>query len=75
MKTLSIFIVLFAICAITIGGTIQSQPKVWEYKFIFEANEKRANQLGQDGWELIAIQSTGPGLGNNVPTYVFKRAK
>lgn len=50
------------------------QPQ-WEYKFLYEASEKKSNELGSQGWELVAIQSTGPGLANNVPTYVFKRQK
>lgn len=73
MKTLIIFVVLLAVFAISIGAA-QSHP-TWEYKFVYEASEKKANQLGQEGWELVAIQSTGPGLGNNVPAYVFKRSK
>jgi hypothetical protein len=72
MKTL---ILILAICMVSIGATVQTQQKTWEYKFLYECNEKKANSLGQEGWELTAIQSTGTGLGNNVPTYVFKRLK
>lgn len=52
-----------------------SVPVAYEYKFDFNTSEKKANELGSQGWDLVAVQSTGPGLGNNVPTYVFKRAK
>jgi len=72
MKTL---ILILAICIVSLGATFQSEQKTWEYKFLYECNEKKANVLGQEGWELTAIQSTGPGLGNNVPTYVFRRSK
>lgn len=74
MKTLIIFILLCAVCAIGIGAS-QTKQSSWEYKFLYECSEKKANSLGQEGWELTAIQSTGPGIGNNVPTYVFKRPK
>lgn len=66
-------IALLLVCAITVMGQ-QPQPTVkWEYKFVYDCNEKKATALGLEGWELTAIQSTGPGLANNVATYVFKR--
>lgn len=52
----------------------QTRPQ-FEYKFEYGPSEKKANELGREGWELVAVQSTGPGAGNNVPTYVFKRSK
>ena len=67
---LSVFAVL---CLV--GWTAQGQRATYEYKFEFDCSEKKANSLGSEGWELVAIQSTGPGTGNNVPTYVFRRSK
>lgn len=52
-----------------------SVPATWEYKFEYSPSEKLMNKLGSEGWELAGIQSTGPGMANNVPTYVLKRAK
>lgn len=68
-------IALLLACAITVMGQQRQSQQTWEYKFLYECSEKKANSLGQEGWELSGIQSTGPGLGNNVPTYVFKRPK
>lgn len=68
-------IALLLVCAITVMGQQPASRDQWEYKFLYECNEKKADSLGQEGWELTAIQSTGPGIGNNVPTYVFKRLK
>lgn len=61
----------------TISATQQqSKPQQWEYKLEYKMNEKKANELGSQGWELAAIESTSSaGIANNVPTYVFKRAK
>lgn len=69
------FIVGLFLCFSSFKTEAAQNNKVWEYKFEFSANEKKANDLGAQGWELVAIQSTGAGLGNNVPTYVYKREK
>lgn len=51
---------------------------VWEYKIIFDANannEKKLNELGTQGWELVGIRTTvfeGQTTGGH---YYFKRAK
>lgn len=62
---------------ITSAFAQQSKPSSpqWEYKLEFKLNEKRANELGAQGWELAGIESPSTGIGNNVPTYVFKRPK
>lgn len=70
-----LLIALLLVCAITVMAQPPQATNKWEYKFVYECNEKKAAALGQEGWELAAIQSTGPGIGNNVPTYVFKRSK
>ena len=58
------------LCAL---GFTQSNRPAWEYKFEHAPSEKKANELGGQGWELVAIQSTGPNI--IVPTYVFRRQK
>lgn len=70
-----LLVALLLVCAITVMGQQTPTRSAWEYKFLYECNEKKINALGQEGWELTAIQSTGPGPGDNVPTYVFKRLK
>jgi hypothetical protein len=30
----------------------------WEYKEIRDASESTLNQLGADGWELVAVMAT-----------------
>jgi hypothetical protein len=75
MKT-TLLIISLLICLLCVGATYQSAaPRQFEYKFEFNPSEKKANELGALGWELVAIQSTGPGTGNNIPTYVFRRVK
>lgn len=71
-----ILLALLLVLSVLSLSAIPQQPKQWEYKFEYTVNEKKANELGAQGWELTAIESTsGAGLGRNVPTYVFKRAK
>jgi hypothetical protein len=76
LKKLLIIVLVIASSLVALGATFQSSSKTtWEYKFEYSPSEKKVNELGAQGWELAAIQSTGPGLGNNVATYVFKRQK
>lgn len=50
-----------------------SKPVTFEYKFEDGCTEKRANELGAQGWELAGIQAQG---GMRIsPIYVFKKAK
>ena len=52
------------------------QPRMqWEYKFEYNVSQKKANELGAQGWELVTASSTGSGTASNVETFVFKRAK
>ncbi|HSB11211.1 MAG TPA: hypothetical protein VLM38_17110 [Blastocatellia bacterium] len=60
-------------------GHGQSSPRIeWEYKISFDANannEKRLNELGTQGWELVGVRTTvfnGQTTGGH---YYFKRAK
>jgi hypothetical protein len=55
-----------------VGFAGQTQTHIqFEYKFESAPSEKRANALGGEGWELVAIESQGQG--RIVPTYVFRR--
>ena len=75
MKTFLIIVMLLLTMIVATGFQPQ-QPQAWEYKFEYKMNEKKANALGAEGWELTAIESTSSaGIATNVPTYVFKRAK
>lgn len=75
MKNKLLIAIALSVAVLTSIGA-QTKPQSWEYKFEYKMNEKKANELGTQGWELAAIESTSTaGLGTNVPTYVFKRAK
>jgi hypothetical protein len=60
-------------------GYGQSTPRiVWEYKIIFDANannEKKLNELGTQGWELVGIRATVFDGQTTGAHYYFKRAK
>lgn len=57
----------------SVAWTQRPQQTLWEYKFEYEIREKKANELGAQGWELVAISPTGSA--SSVTEYVFKRAK
>lgn len=76
MKTKISLCALALVCLVSLSALPQSKPQQWEYKFSYDCNEKKANALAADGWELVAIEGTsGAGLGHNVSAYVFKRRK
>lgn len=77
MKTkITLVLLTLALLFNVAASQAPSSRVIWEYKFEYGLNQKKANDLGAQGWELAAIESTSnAGMGNNVPVYVFKRAK
>jgi len=58
---------------LTAAWAQQPKQQTWEYKFEYAIKEKKANALGAEGWELVAIGAPGSGITSNVETFVFKR--
>lgn len=78
MRKLKIFlgIGLFVVgCFVALAKAQQeiAHPK-WEYKIEFNIKEKKANELGAQGWELVAIGNSLSGT-VTVEEYIFKRPK
>ena len=72
----SILLLIVAILSFTPIQNAKTQtPIVWEYKFEQAVSEKKANELGAQGWELAGIQSPSGGMAHPIPIYVFKRQK
>lgn len=46
---------------------------VWEYKVEVSPKDKKLNELGAEGWELVAIGDAA--MGTVAQNYIFKRAK
>lgn len=69
------------IVLVLVTYTVTSKSKsvalvTWEYKMVTLPSEKKLNELGNEGWELSAIDAKGGAMGSaTVGTYVFKRAK
>jgi hypothetical protein len=72
MKNKLLLTALLLVCLVGVGFQIRPAQK-WQYKVEHSPAENKINQLGEDGWELVAIQS--PSQNILVSTYVFKRAK
>lgn len=66
----NLLIVALLIGVLFLVGFQTSKPQ-YEYKFVNQASEKKANELAALGYELVAVDSST----ENVPTYIFKRTK
>lgn len=76
MKTKITLALLILVLLFNVAASQAPQRVTWEYKLEYGITPKKANELGAQGWELAAIESTSnAGIANNVPVYVFKRAK
>jgi len=64
---------LLVICLFTLSASPQ-QPKGWEYKFQFQCDEKKANTLAAEGWELVNMTASGSGMTTAI-NCAFKRPK
>lgn len=62
-----ILIVVLSIIGWTVYAQRTSQRQAWEYKCTGAMNEQKLNELGDQGWELVAV------TGDYV--YCLKRAK
>lgn len=71
MKLVTLFLLL-CVCLLTISATPQS--RTWEYKFEYRCSDKKANDLGTQGWELVGFANTTPGNGD-FAACVFKRPR
>lgn len=71
MKNKLLLIVLL-LAFLTLGARLATPT--YEYKFEYNAKEKKVNELAAQGWELVAIDSGGSDI-SSVSTFVFKRAK
>ena len=67
-------VVLLMALVLIVGGW-KLTPTQYEYKFEYNLKEKKANELGAQGWELVALTSSGSDTATSVEIYVFKRAK
>lgn len=68
---------LFAVAVlIIVGWTVYGQKQsathktMWEYKILGGVSEAQLNELGSEGWELVAV-----GVNNNGVAHYLKRAK
>ena len=51
----------------------QSRPAQWEYKIEKDADERRLNLLGSEGWELVTLDRGSGAMSRSM--FVFKRAR
>lgn len=67
---------LLVIVGFLIVTGLAQQPKAvaWEYKFVYQCDEKKANNLAAEGWELTDMSMASYGS-IGVATCAFKRAK
>lgn len=71
-RTLLAIALLILSCLLFIGSTYQTTP-AWEYRIEKDADEKRLNQVGAEGWELVTLDRGTGSLSRSM--FVFKRRR
>lgn len=72
MKNTLITLALVLVVLLTVGA---QQPRTqWEYKFVYQCDEKKTNNLAAEGWELTDMSMASYGS-IGVATCAFKRPK
>lgn len=73
MKNTLLILCLVLGVLLTVGAQ-QTKPQTWEYKFVYQCDEKKTNGLAAEGWELSNMSMASYGS-IGVATCVFKRPK
>lgn len=74
MKKIVIATALLAICLFSLSASSPQQKPQWEYKIAFQCDEKKANSIAAEGWELVNIgYASFNGVG--ATACAFKRPK
>jgi hypothetical protein len=72
MRNKTLIIALLLVCLVGVGFQVGS-TKRWEYKVEYNATEKKLNQLGDQGWELVGASPEAST--SNLTGFYFKRQK
>jgi len=75
MKTKLTLVGLALVCAFTLSAKPQSKSQAWEYKFQYQCDEKKANNVAAEGWELVTMTHTGSTSLSVSTVCAFKRPK
>lgn len=67
-----ILIVSLCLAFLSVGAFSAPAPVAWEYKFEYKCNEKKANELGAQGWEIVSMAPGNTGLFTDC---AFKRVR
>lgn len=59
---------------VSIAWATEGRNQTWEYKLEYKVNERRANELGSQGWEMVGAGTENAGT-ITVSYLIFKRAK
>lgn len=71
-----LLVIALAVCVLFVGAwSARTVPVQYEYKYEFNASEKKANEMGAQGWELVAAPVSINGSLSNTVTFVFRRVK
>lgn len=75
MRNKLIIALSLIIATLSVVGWANQVPRTqWEYKFVYQCDEKKTNNLAAEGWELSDMSMASYGS-IGVATCVFKRLK
>jgi len=67
-------LLIAALCLSLLTVSAQQKPQQWEYKIVYQCDEKKANSAASEGWELVNISMASYGS-IGVGTCAFKRSR
>lgn len=76
MKNKILVALLILTCLFGFGFQLRPAQK-WEYKVEYHGtiSEKKLNELGAEGWELVSTEISIKNGDSNVTSFYFKRSK
>jgi hypothetical protein len=71
-----ILLAALLLMSLLLVGFVYRQARVqWEYRVIDNANEKKLDELGSEGWELVSVEPLASGGSTLSAHFYLKRQK
>lgn len=69
-----LLVLALVLSILTISWANGPRPTAYEYKFVYQCDEKKANSAAAEGWELVSLSTASYGS-IGAATCAFKRPR